>query len=657
MYETWFNFSKRPFQAPPQAVSYFPNDVFESACEGLWRCIQRNAGPGVVIGEHGTGKSLLSLLMANQFQSSWSVVQISAPSVRSRKELIQTILFELGLPYVASDEGELRLSLLDHLTSARLNHDGTLLIIDDSHDLSIELLEQVASLSGLVREGRWCIDLVMLGTTALEEKLVHPALTSLNQRVAARYYLRPWPSHVTVDYVRHQLSQAGGDVHAVFEDTALQQIHELTRGVPRLVNQLCDHSLILAAAGGVRQINSAMVREAWADLQQLPKENSAHVISSPLTEDDPIVEFGSLDDEPGLVELPPPLADADRSRQSAAPDQIDAEAAKSVDEAPEDDDFPYASPAADGASPMDTWQRVFEQPRRVLNRPDDASGSDVFTEDATHRILDEIEQQLLEANGDLQDFVAKEPARPATTGHRAANPFYETFSEEEIVISRNCLPEVDWMNRQPTVKTTRGTELLDALRLLEFEDSCADSYLDNYARDRGVEHDAEEVEGPPHYRRDLEVSTAVTETDEPNLDLQIAYATGDLEPSRDGVKARHAMGPPPTAFVLAESQVCLASSYVANSGSAEIAEISGEGVSNVIVANPDNLAFGYEDPERIPESQNRVPAIEAQRPAVAQAEPESIKAQSASPNCQRPTVGQPRRERKFSRLFSNLKRP
>ena len=97
-------------------------------------------------------------------------MQISAPSVRSRKEFIQTILFELGLPYVAADEGELRLSLLDHLTSARPSHEGTLLIIDDAHDLSIELLEQVASLSGLVRDGRWCIDLVMLGTNSVWKK-------------------------------------------------------------------------------------------------------------------------------------------------------------------------------------------------------------------------------------------------------------------------------------------------------------------------------------------------------------------------------------------------------------------------------------------------------------------------------------------------------
>lgn len=682
MYETWFSLTKRPFQAAPQAVSYFPNDAFESACEGLWRCIQRNAGPGVVIGEHGTGKSLMTLLMANQFQANWSVVQISAPSIQSRKELIQTILFELGLPYVSSDEGELRLSLLDYLTSAHQRHEGTLLIIDDAHDLSVEMLEQVASLSGLVREGRWCFDVILLGTTELDEKLVDPALTSLNQRIAARYYLRCWPAHVTANYIRHQLGQAGGDTNALFEAAALQQVHDLTRGVPRLVNQLCDHTLILAAAGEIRQIAAEMVREAWSDLQKLPKQDSAQVISSPATQDDPIVEFGSLEDESTTPdEAYPPQVGFTESEAAFEPHEM----ILSDDPTPETDDLQVVVQPALSAvarndhdeSPMDIWRKVFEKPPAHYDQLSDPVSLIAEGEDSASRMLDEIELRLIEANADFDRRSAMPHAsRSVHSDPCPANPFCESFAEEEIVVSRNMLPQVDWMNRQPIVKTARGTELIDALKLIEFGENFNDACWDSYPAEATPANESVQSEEPmwpqtpmedarapelPTSRQTVELATAATTIGSAEaLDLQTAHATGDLEPSHDAVEDRHPTLDSLSVGIEMESTVCVAPNYAANQDETPqrlgyAPEFPDGGMSALVLARHDHAVPTSPDYGLSDQPSEDIPSDET-RPTHAHHTDRAAGHYSPRRTANETSSARPTRERKFSRLFSNLKR-
>jgi type II secretory pathway predicted ATPase ExeA len=296
MYESWFRLSKRPFNAPPQTADYFADQGIETAREALLRCIQRNAGPGVVIGEHGSGKSLLSLLLVRQCRSVRKVAHVSAPGIRNRKELLQTILFEFGLPYHLEDEGQLRLSLIDFLTSGDSNQDGTVLLVDDAQELAPELIDQLASLSDLVRDGRWCVTLVLFGLQSLEDQLTRPALASLNQRIAARYYLRSWNRDTTHRYITTQLQQAGVEGNGIFQPEALDAIYEASAGVPRLINQICDHAMILAAVGEKQWITAATIREAWSDLQSLPHDVSTSPMAGHETGDDSVVEFGTLED-------------------------------------------------------------------------------------------------------------------------------------------------------------------------------------------------------------------------------------------------------------------------------------------------------------------------------------------------------------------------
>lgn len=172
-------------------------------------------------------------------------------------------------------------------------------MIDEAHALPLRLLEEVRMITNLVRDGQPRVRLVMAGGSKLEEKFASPKLASFNQRIAARCYLEAFGRDDTVDYVLARISAAGGNADAIFDEGALRAIYQATDGIPRLINQVCDHALVMAFAGGRSQIDAAGVEEAWADLQQLPGpwQDTGAPGNSETT-----IEFGELDDEPAAVD-------------------------------------------------------------------------------------------------------------------------------------------------------------------------------------------------------------------------------------------------------------------------------------------------------------------------------------------------------------------
>src|SRR5436190_14400610 len=270
MYERHFLLSHRPFTPAPHAELYIPTGSLEQARQTLIRCIDRAEGPGLVIGPAGTGKSLLCQILASHFRGRFQVAHLAGARLCTRRALLQNILFELKLPYRDMDEGELRLSLVDHLEPRSGGPDGLLLLVDEAHMLPLRLLEEVRLLTNVVRDGKARVRLVLVGGMALEERLTSPKLESFHQRIAARCYLQPLGRDETIYYVQEQIRRCGAKADGLFTGDAQASVYTATDGIPRLINQVCDHGLILAALGGHRRIDAAGIEEAWADLQQLP---------------------------------------------------------------------------------------------------------------------------------------------------------------------------------------------------------------------------------------------------------------------------------------------------------------------------------------------------------------------------------------------------
>jgi type II secretory pathway predicted ATPase ExeA len=350
MYEASFEFHSRPFAPTPRAAAYFPAAGIENARQTLARLIERGEGPGLVTGPPGVGKTLLCQVLAEQFRERFAVVVLSGARLKTLRAMLQAILYELRLPYRGVSEGELRLTLLDYLEPKPGGSEGLLLVVDEAHTLPFRLLDEVRLMTNLVREGEPRVRAILAGAAVLEERFASQKLDSFSQRLAGRCYLGPLDGAETAQYVRSQLAAAGGEAARLVDEAALRSIYRATDGIPRLVNQVCDHALMLVGLAGGKRLTSEAIEEAWADLQQLPPP------WTPAAEEEEaksqIVEFGHLEDDGDLAAAIPFRAaahDAAHPLDAGAPDdQLEAIAHQLAAM-----DVPIELPAASVAADLD----------------------------------------------------------------------------------------------------------------------------------------------------------------------------------------------------------------------------------------------------------------------------------------------------------------
>jgi len=305
MYEQVFQFNSRPFTATPYVKHYFAGDAIHSALGQARSCIDRASGPVVVVGPTGTGKSLLLAVLEEQYKSQFNAVNLACGRLDSRRELLQSILFELQLPFKAEQESDLRFELMDFLSPSERCPNGVLLLVDEAHMLSTDLLDELRLIMNFVRDGQPRVRMVMAGNQRLEENLTDPKLESFNQRIAARCYLQNMSRDETASYVKEHIDRVGGNGAELFDEQSLKTIHEVSDGCPRLINQVSDQALILIATQGHAVVTSDCVQDAWSDVQCIPgarKMNSPQNAPEPMAalnsdEKWTVIEFGSLDDE------------------------------------------------------------------------------------------------------------------------------------------------------------------------------------------------------------------------------------------------------------------------------------------------------------------------------------------------------------------------
>ncbi len=296
MHETFFGLQKRPFLAVPTLDRYCPVECQEAAFENCTRAIARAEGPVAILGGTGLGKTMLCLRIGEAFRGNFEVVMLASSQICSRRALLQSLLFELRMPYRDLSEGELRLSLLDRLQPSNENPtDGLVLIVDEAQTLSVKLLDELRLITNLARDGVPRVRLVLCGTLRLDELLGSPQLESLNQRLACRCYLTPLNQSQTLYYLTYKVERCGASIHSVFTDDAMRLIHRATDGVPRLIDQVADQALRVAAESRQRPISASLVETAWASLQQIPLPWSDP--GSPIAQPATSIEYGSLDED------------------------------------------------------------------------------------------------------------------------------------------------------------------------------------------------------------------------------------------------------------------------------------------------------------------------------------------------------------------------
>jgi type II secretory pathway predicted ATPase ExeA len=471
MYEPFFGLNRRPFAAAADADCYFPATAIETARQTLFRAIDRGEGPGLLIGPAGSGKSLLLMVLSEQFGGRFEIARLANGGLGTRRELLQAILYELGLPCRELDEGELRLSLIDFLSETgrqqtfdNVEREGLLLLIDEAHTLSYKLLEETRLITNLIRDGQPKVRLVLAGSALLEERFASPKLDTFNQRIAARTYLQAIDRGETFEYVKAQIAWAGGQPERLFTTEALAAVHQATQGVPRLINQVCDHALLLSCAAGNATIGKSAVEEAWADLQQLPTPwNRQSGPTSAEPQAGPVIEFGVLGDDDDDDEK---SLGGHGSRQAPVCDQ---------DKDPNNEEWGIEIEVNEDASVVDD---VFQDSSVELSF-DEMPPSQAFASpelsDSVHSVrqnplgrLALVEEQLAAIDIDIGGTSHTGIGGPhlGVSFDTAVNPFAEQFAEEEVILDPFAMTAGDALANRPLVQSEEGRTLGALLRPL-----------------------------------------------------------------------------------------------------------------------------------------------------------------------------------------------
>ena len=284
MYTKFFGLSQAPFSiAPDPRYLYMSERHRDALAHLLWGV---GAGGGFVLlsGDIGAGKTTVCRCFLEQLPPHCTVAYIFNPSL-TVEELLQTVCQEFG---VALPEGEhtpgTTKAMVDALNTFLLKEHAAgracVLIIDEAQNLSAPVLEQLRLLTNLETAERKLLQIILIGQPELRDMLAKPELEQLAQRVVAQFHLEALSPAETHQYVQHRLSVAGWQGPSPFEPRALARVQQLTKGVPRRINLLCDRALLGAYAMGRKSIDRSMVDKAALEVFARPAARSAVRLSA-----------------------------------------------------------------------------------------------------------------------------------------------------------------------------------------------------------------------------------------------------------------------------------------------------------------------------------------------------------------------------------------
>ncbi len=246
MYLNYFGLTDNPFSIAPNPDYLYMSPRHKEALAHLTFGLRESGGFVMLTGEVGTGKTTVSRKLLQQLPDNTQVAMILNPTL-SALELLATVCDELGVDY-QHDKQSLKYFTDLILSKLAANHQqgtSTVLIVDEAQHLLPEVLEQLRLLTNLETNREKLLKVVLIGQPELQMLLKRNELRQLAQRITARYHLLPLSAGEVKAYISHRLSVASGDV-AIFSKATLRAVYNITGGIPRVINLLCDRALTLA---------------------------------------------------------------------------------------------------------------------------------------------------------------------------------------------------------------------------------------------------------------------------------------------------------------------------------------------------------------------------------------------------------------------------
>ncbi len=266
MYTSFFGLTEKPFTITPDPRYLFMSERHSEALAHLVYGVTESDGFIQLTGEVGTGKTTLVRSLLQKLPKRTEVAVILNPQLTAQEFLV-AICRELGIAQPEERDSLRALvdALNEHLLAAHAEDRRTILVVDEAQNLAAEVLEQVRLLTNLETTRQKLLQIILIGQPELRELLARNNLRQLAQRITARYHLEPLDRNETMRYIEHRLKVAGA-VTDLFTPAAKREVYRLSGGVPRLVNVICDRSLLGAYSRERRQVDQALVRRAAAEI-------------------------------------------------------------------------------------------------------------------------------------------------------------------------------------------------------------------------------------------------------------------------------------------------------------------------------------------------------------------------------------------------------
>jgi general secretion pathway protein A len=264
MYESFYGLREKPFKILPDPDYLYMSRGHESAYVHLEYAIRENKGFVVITGEIGSGKTTLINYLLQKIDQNVHVGLINTTQVNP-SQFMRLLCQDFDLEVDGLDKSEMIVRFYDFLIREYRQTRRVMLIIDEAQNLSSRTMEEVRMLSNLQAEKHHLLHIVMVGQPQLRQKLQRPELQQFAQRVSVYYHLSGLRPEEVAEYLRHRIAVAGGKAEDVFDREAVKAIAAFSGGIPRIINILCDLSMVYGFADGMERIYAetveAVIRE------------------------------------------------------------------------------------------------------------------------------------------------------------------------------------------------------------------------------------------------------------------------------------------------------------------------------------------------------------------------------------------------------------
>jgi general secretion pathway protein A len=265
MYLTYYGLVRSPFEMTPDPAFLYLGEAHREGLATLVYGVRSRKGFVLLTGEVGTGKTTLLHALLSQLDAGTASAFIFNPRLEPL-DFFRMLFDEFGIEEVCRTKADYLLALNRFLIARLERNLPTLLIVDEAQNLSPEMLEEIRLLSNLETPSSKLLQIMLVGQPELAEMLAKPELRQLRQRIVLRHSLLAFDPAESTAYVEERLRLAGYTGKGLFDKKALMELHEISGGIPRLLNVLCDSALLLGYARELETLSRDVICEVARDL-------------------------------------------------------------------------------------------------------------------------------------------------------------------------------------------------------------------------------------------------------------------------------------------------------------------------------------------------------------------------------------------------------